>query len=204
MISAAPPWTGVLYSAASRGGSAHCRLRPLRVRLSVRGIAARICACHSATPCVGSKEALMERPGLVRRQGHAVTVPGIGPQSFRAHGIDQAEIHGLGGLPFGPGHLVPGLVEEEGSGQGMEILARLIRRQHPGIATEFGHDPQFNLRVVGDDQEGPGWRDEAAAKGRAPGNLLQVGITTGEPTRRRSELPVGGVNSAGRWMDMGR
>ena len=153
---------------------------------------------------IGGKEALMERPGLVRRQGHAVTVPGIGPQSFRAHGIDQAKIHGLGGLPFGPGHLVPGLVEEQGSGQGMEILARLIRGQHPGIATEFSHDPQFNLRVIGDDQEGPGWRDEAAAEGRAPRNLLQVGITTGKPPRRRAELPVGGVDSAGRWMDMGR
>ncbi len=86
----------------------------------------------------------------------------------------------------------------------MEILARLIRGQHPRIATEFSHDPQFNLGVIGDHQEGPGWCDEAAAEGRAPGNLLQVGVTTGEPTRRRAELPVGGVDSAGRWMHMGR
>jgi hypothetical protein len=93
-----------------------------------------------------------------------------------------------------------GLIQEQGGRQGMEILACLIRGQHPRIATEFGHDPEFNLRVVRDDQERSRWGDKALTKGCSPGNLLHIRVTTGKASGGRSQLPVGGVESPRRRM----
>ena len=94
--------------------------------------------------------------------------------------IDDTEIGLFGFLTFGGRDLLHLLMPDLCGCCGMDIEALAEHLNHILIATEMGHDSQFDLTVVGTEEETAGLGDETFADLLAvigaDGDVLQVGI----------------------------
>ena len=84
---------------------------------------------------------------------------------------------------------------------GVDVLVVVECVDERGVFAEVGEDAQFDLRVIGADQQVVGLGDEGAsdlaAELGADGDVLEVGV------RRRRGRPVAGRRSGGRWRGRG-
>src|SRR5215212_9423871 len=76
----------------------------------------------------------------------------------------------------------------------MKILTGAKRLLHRGIARDLGSDAQFDLRIVGFDEDAPGSGTNAAAIVRLPRDVLDVGCPTAHAATGRADQVVVGVD----------
>ena len=84
----------------------------------------------------------------------------------------------------------------------MDVVAAAEGLDQQRVAREVRQQAQFDLRIVGGEQDVAGFGDEGGANSRAEfgadGNVLQIGIGRGEAAGRRAGLVESGVQRV-RW-----
>ena len=129
-------------------------------------------------------------------------------QAEGRHAVDQAEVDGLGRTALVGADLVGGDAEYFGGGGAVDVLVGGERAQQSLITRQVRHDPQFDLRVIGRQQQMAGGRDESLADapslGTADRDVLQVGIGRTQAPGRRHRLVVRGVHAPRRGVDLQR
>src|SRR5690606_36970964 len=121
----------------------------------------------------------------------------IARQAPGAHAVHQAEVDGLGGPALFAIDLVGVQVEHLGGGGAVDVGAVGEGVQQLFVAGQMGHDPQFDLRVVGGQDAPALGRDEGFADAPtglgAHRNVLQTGVGRGQPAGGGGGLVVAGV-----------
>ena len=74
-------------------------------------------------------------------------------QAEGRNAVDDAEIGGLGAAALLGGHFVEGFVEQFGGRRGVDVLAVGKGRDQRFVARKMRHQPQFDLTVVGREQQ---------------------------------------------------
>ena len=84
----------------------------------------------------------------------------------------------------------------------MDVLSALERRHERGVLGKVSEDAQVYLRVVGAEQRPLGAflgyerLPDAQAERRADGDVLEVGVRAGKPSRGGARLVVGGMDAS--------
>ena len=116
--------------------------------------------------------------------------------------VDDPEIDGLGLAAHLRGHHLREETEDLGGGPGVDVLVLGKGVAEDRVAGEVGQDPEFDLGIVGGEDEAPLPGDEGPAD--LPPllgpdrDVLEVRLRRGEPAGGGHRLVVGGVDPAGR------
>ena len=116
--------------------------------------------------------------------------------------VDDAEVDHFGGAAHVGGDVGEGdAVDARGSGL-VDVVAVLEGVDHGFVATNGGHDAEFDLGVVGAEEEpafatGDEGFADLASVGGADGDVLKIGIAGGEATGGGEELMEVGVDATG-------
>ena len=101
-------------------------------------------------------------------------------QAKAAHAIDEAEVDDFGVAALFAADLFGRYAKDFGGGGTVNVGAGFKRPDKGGIFADVGHDAQLNLAVVGAGNVVAGRGNKcfanAAAFGRADGDILQVGV----------------------------
>ena len=115
---------------------------------------------------------------------------------------DDAEVDHFGGAAHVLRDLVIGDAEDACGGGGVDVSAHVEGVDHGWVAAEGGHDAEFDLAVVGaeEDHVRGGW-DEGLADGAslfaADGDILEVRVIGSETAGAGAGLEERGVDAAG-------
>ena len=95
--------------------------------------------------------------------------------------------------------------EDLRGGERVDVVAAAVGFDQQRIAREVSEQAQFDLRIIGGEQDVAGFGDEgganAASEFGADGNVLQIGIGGGKPSGGGSGLAEGGVQASGGAVD---
>ena len=124
-----------------------------------------------------------------------------------ADAIDDAEIDRLGAAPDQPRHLRHRHAEHLARRAAVDVLPGGERLAQCGYVGHMGEQPQFDLGVVGTDQQVAGCGDEGSADAsallRSDRDVLQVGIVGGQASGCRGGHGERRVHPAGGAVDFG-
>ena len=119
--------------------------------------------------------------------------------------VDDAEIGRLGLTALVTAHFIQTFLVDLCGGGAVDVMTFQEGGYHVLILTQMGHQPEFNLRIVGGEEQAAWLRHECLTHFLtvriADRDVLKVRIGRRQTARGSHCLVVGRVNMAGLWVD---